>query len=36
MTDRKGWGLLRKHALAIFLIVLGVVLFLLFSGYLTE
>lgn len=35
MLSKKGRELLRKYALAIFLAILAVVLFLLFSGYLT-
>ena len=35
MTERKGWKAFRKHGLAAFLVALGVILFLLFSGYLT-
>jgi len=35
MLSEKGRELIRKYALAIFLAVLAVVLFLFFSGYLT-
>lgn len=35
MTDGSGRQFLRKHGLTIFLVVLGITLFLLFSGYLT-
>jgi hypothetical protein len=34
MADRDVWKTVRKNWLAVFLIVLAVVLFLLFSGYL--
>jgi hypothetical protein len=30
-----GWNVLKRNWLAIFLIILGIALFLLFSGYLT-
>ena len=35
MPEPKGLKLLKKNWLAVFLVVLGIVLFLLFSGYLT-
>lgn len=35
MTDERGRRFLRKYGLTIFLVVLGIALFLLFSGYLT-
>ncbi len=35
MAERRGWSAVRKHGLAVFLVVLAIVLFLLFSGYLT-
>ncbi len=35
MAQWRGWNAVRKHGLAVFLVVLAVVLFLLFSGYLT-
>ncbi len=35
MADRNRWTAARKHGLAIFLVLLAIVLFLLFSGYLT-
>jgi len=34
MTDDRLWRALRRNWLAIFLVALGIVLFLLFSGYL--
>jgi hypothetical protein len=33
MAEKNDRGFLGRHGLAIFLVVLGVVLFLLFSGY---
>ena len=35
MTDSSGRRFLHKYGLAIFLVVLGITLFLMFSGYLT-
>ena len=35
MLSEKGWKFIRKYALAVFLAVLAVILFLFFSGYLT-
>jgi hypothetical protein len=35
MPDHTPWQWLRQHGLAVFLAVVAIVLFLLFSGYLT-
>jgi hypothetical protein len=36
MTDNSARRFLRKYGLTIFLVVLGITLFLMFSGYLTD
>ena len=36
MPDDTPWHWLRQHGLAVFLAVVAIVLFLLFSGYLTN
>ncbi len=36
MSDGTPWQWLRQHGLAVFLTVVAIMLFLLFSGYLTR